>query len=778
MSKPLIILESPNKVRTVEKFLGKDYKLLASTGHIIDLPSKKMAIDIEHGYKPQYQQISKKKKIIDDIKAACVDAPAVYLATDPDREGEAIAWHVADVIRKVCPNKPIFRIGCKEINEKEFRTQLANPGQLDENMFNSQQARRIVDRLVGYSISPILWKKVQKQLSAGRVQSVAVRLIVDRENEIRNYQPIEFWEILASLKTPTGCKIKAELASDGDKTIYQDASNVEKYHPKGVIANEAQAKAIVARSKAAPFSVKEVKRQSKSIRPEPPFTTSTMSSKASSVYKFTSKKTMDVAQKLFEGHFEGAALESGLITYHRTDSVRVSDQAISDCRQFIQDTYGKAYMPEKPNHYEGSGKKKTSKKDAPIIQDAHEAIRPTDVTRTPESLAHVLPADALKLYTLIWKRFVASQMAQAVNDTTTVYIENGDLTYKLSGSIPKFEGFRKVYGGATDNDVSLPEMKVGDPLECLDVLSTQKATQPPRRYTEAEFIQLLTDTNIGRPSTYATIISNIQEKKYVEMKKNTLFPTELGERVTALLITGFADIMNPEFTGNMETWLDNIAEGGLDWVKAVDKFYKPFEKEVKDAEEKLPNLKAESKATSLKCEKCGAELIIRWGKNGSFVACSNYPDCKFTSDFKENADGSIELIRKNVEPLGKCPEPNCGGDLVIKVSRYGKFIACTNYPACKHTESLSLHVKCPREGCGGNIVKKHSKKGKIFYGCSNYPKCDFMTWNEPTDHPCPDCAANNVAQNLEIVRRQKVSSYLCPKCGYSEHIEENQGDEN
>lgn len=763
MAKPLIILESPNKVKTVQKFLGNEYKIIASGGHIKDLPKKSLGIDIEHGFKPHYVTIPGKKSTVDTIKKEGAEAETVYLATDPDREGEAIAWHLAEIIRSANPNQRIYRIEAKEINARAFREQLDHPGQLNENMYDSQQTRRLLDRLVGYQISPILWDKVKMGLSAGRVQSAAVRIIVDREKEIRAHVPIEYWEILAKLRTAKNVELTAELAADGDKTIYMDSASVEKNNPKGVIANEEAASEIVARSKNAPFVVGDIKKTSKSTKPDAPFATSDMCAKASSQLHFTSKKTMSLAQKLFEGIELGAEGPTGLITYMRTDSVRVSDEAIADCRNYIGQAFGQDYLPDSPVHYEPGGKK--GKKSAAPIQDAHEAIRPTNVMRTPESIRQFLTPDLYKLYALIWKRFVASQMKPAVYDTTTIYIKNGDLTYRISGSTPRFDGFRKITGVSGESAVVLPELKTGDNLDCLDVTKLQKMTPPPRRYSEADFIQHLRDTGIGRPSTYAATVSGIQERGYVENTQRGLAPTELGEIVTQLLVENFNDIVDVKFTAGMESQLDQIAEGQLGWIQALTNFYKPFNEELELAKKSMRNVKRESEKTDIKCSKCGAFMVIKWGKNGHFLACDNYPECKNTCDFKQKEDGSIEIVEKTVEKRGKCPD--CGRDMIVRSGKFGKFLACSGYPECKHTENITLDIACPREGCTGKLVQKRTKRGKVFYGCNRYPECDYSTWNQPTAERCPNCAEHN----LEIVRRGQNASYLCPGCAYSRPLE-------
>ena len=753
--------------------MGDGYTTIATGGHIKDLPPKVFAVDVEHDFEAKYEIIDKALKAVDTIRKEAANADTVYVATDPDREGEAIAKDVVDVIRDVNPSMTIHRIRAKEINAHTFQEQIAHPGELDVNMYSSQHARRTLDRIVGFKMSPLLWKKVKGDLSAGRVQSIAVKIIVDRELEIRKHVAIEYWEITSQLKTKSGQNVTADLSSDGDQTIYAEPGNVEKYYPKGVIANEQQANEIVARSKAAPFTVKEIKRVSKSIRPDAPFSTSDLQAKAASVYRFSAKKTMDIAQQLFAGLDRGPDGSDGIISYHRTDSVRVSDEAIADCRQFIEKQYGKAYLPDKPVNYEAGGKK--SKKAAAPIQDAHEAIRPLSVARTPDSIKKYLTPDQYKIYSLIWKRFVASQMNPAINDTTTVYIQNGDLTYRLSGSIPKFDGFRLVMGTTNEAAIVLPDLKKGEALECLDVNAKQKMTPPPRRYTESEFIQYLKEIGIGRPSTYATMLEVIQNKKYVTVEKGVLSPTELGEIVTEKLVHFFEkDVMNIKFTAELEKSLDAIAEGKKKYVEVLREFYGPFCQELQDAEKNMSSLKGQQKETDIICEKCGNKMVIKWGKNGHFLACSQYPKCKNTSEFTTQDDGTIVMVKKEVEKCGVCPD--CGHDLIYKSGKHGRFIACSNYPDCKHTESIKLNVHCPMDGCPGKVIVKRGKHGKTFYGCDQYPKCTFVSWNEPTEIPCPECAKKGVHSHLEILRRKDKAALSCSVCKYSQPYGDDEND--
>lgn len=772
MTKKLIILESPNKIKAYQSFLNADYKVIASSGHIKDLPKKKLGIDIEHGFRPQYVTIASKTKEIAEIKKCALEADEIYLATDPDREGEAIAVHIAEVIKSVKKNPKILRILPQEISKKAILHELANPTSIDQNKYDSQQARRVLDRLVGYQISPILWDKVRRGLSAGRVQSVAVRLIVDREHAIRDYKKLAYWKIQANLNTPSHAHFRATLVRDGKQTIHSDQTNVEKYYPKGVITDEQTADQFVSRSQAAPFIVANVEKKRRENRAAPPFATADLLRCASSQLGFSSKTTSSIAQKLFES-VETADGPVGLITYIRTDSVRVSDEAIDACRAFISEKYGSDYLPKQPIHHEAA--ETTKKKNTVKIQDAHEAIRPTDVRRTPESVKPFLSRDQFKLYDLIWRRFVASQMTPAVSDVTTIQIANGDLLYSVSGSVPKFPGYKRALLNEDKDDFSsdenegrLPELNTGDVLGLDKLDKLQQFTQPPKRYTEATFIKELKDRGIGRPSTITTTVVNIQQKGYVEKIKDTFKPTELGELVTDLLIKSFPDILEIEYTKDMEDKLEIIAAGEQSWQQTLSDFYGPFEKALENANESMRNVKREAEETNITCEKCGAPMVIKWGKNGHFLACSNYPDCKNTKEFKRADDGTITPQEKVIQYAGTCPD--CGKPLVIRNGKFGKFLACSGYPECKHTEAIALNVSCPREGCNGKIVQKRTKRGKIFYGCNRYPNCDFSTWNEPTNETCPDCGK----ARLEIIKRAKNSVLLCPSCAYSRPLDQEQ----
>lgn len=663
-------------------------------------------------------------------------------------------------------NPKILRILPQEISKKAILHEIANPTQIDQNKYDSQQARRVLDRLVGYKISPILWEKIKRGLSAGRVQSVALRLIVDREKAIAAYKKIEYWKIFANLETQKKEALTAQLVRDGRQTIYADSATVEKNHPRGVIQNGEEAQRYVERSKGAPFIVSEVDTERRESKTNPPFSTADLLRCAASQLGFSSQKTSRIAQALFES-VDIADGPVGLITYIRTDSVRVSDEAMDACRQYIGENYGAQYVPAKPIRHELA---ETSKKKAAVkIQDAHEAIRPTDVNRTPESVKPYLKdKDHYRLYDLIWRRFVASQMTPAVSDVTTIWIGNGDLTYRISGAVPRFPGFKRVLlhqdvdekSGDTQ-EMTLPDVKKGDVLDCKKIEPKQMYTQPPKRYTEATFIKELKDRGIGRPSTLTATVNTILNREYVKKEADGYAPTELGVLVTDMLVESFPDILEIEYTKDMEDRLETIAAGDQSWRQTLAEFYEPFSKELERAHSQMRNIKAESEQTDIACEKCGNPMVVKWGKNGHFLACSNYPACKNTKDFERQPDGKIVAKEKVVEYRGECPE--CHRPMVIKNGRNGRFLACSGYPECKHTEAIPLNVKCPK--CKeGTIVIKHAKKGtKIFYGCNRYPECDFSTWNEPTNEMCPNCNQSC----LEIVRRGKAESLLCPNCAYS-----------
>ncbi|MGI5829095.1 MAG: type I DNA topoisomerase [Bradymonadia bacterium] len=756
MGKGLVIVESPAKATTIAKVLGSKFDVIASYGHIKDLPKSSLGVNIEADFEPLYETIPGKTKALSNIRKLAASADQIFIATDPDREGEAIAWHIAEVIGCFDKKKPreARRIEIHEITKKGIQEGLNNPREIDKKRYESQQARRILDRLVGYQISPILWEKVKRGLSAGRVQSVAVRLIVDREAEIAAFVNTEYWNIRVNLEAKEAPRFWADLFTvDGERT---DVKN-----EKGRIKNEDEAKKLLEISKNHPFIVKSVTRKENKRRTQPPFTTSKLQQDASRQLRFSSQKTMSTAQKLFEGIDLGAAGTVGLITYMRTDSVRVSADAVNECRQLIANLYGNEYLPTKANNF-ASGKN---------AQDAHEAIRPTDVSLQPDAIKKFLNADQYKLYKLIWNRFVASQMREAVFDTTTIDIQNGPLIFRANGSIQKFKGYQIVYEEGKDDDdtqtpantgdVRLPRVEKNDSCKCHKTTHTQHFTQPPPRYNEATLIKELETCGIGRPSTYSSIVSLIQNRDYVERQGKQFHPTELGQLVTQLLVENFPSILNIKFTAKMEANLDEIAQGAQEWVEVLNNFYGPFKKDLKRAGAEMRNVKRETEETDIICEKCGETFSAKWGKNGYFLACNGYPKCKNTKEFKRDESGKIIPVERVVQECGTCPK--CSKPMIIKTGRYGRFLACSSYPECKHTQALSLGIACPKEDCDGELFEKRSKKGRVFYGCGNYPKCKYATWNKPTEQRCPNCQA----ANLEEVSKRDESKLLCPNCAYS-----------
>lgn len=736
-SKSLLIVESPSKARTIKKYLGPSFDVTASVGHVKDLPKNKIGVDVTKDFEPEYVTIRGKNKIIKEIRTKAKAAETIFLAPDPDREGEAIAWHLAGEILQQNKDAKIFRVLINEITKKGVKAAIGHPQKLNRERYESQQTRRILDRLVGYTISPILWDKVRRGLSAGRVQSVAVRLIVDREAEIEAFDPKEYWSIEAHLE-------------GSDKPSFW--SNLHRIDTKKVeVDNGADAQSLVDAAEAGSFVVKTIVRQQRSRNPAPPFTTSKIQQAAAHRLRFTAKKTMQVAQRLYEGLDLGPDGAVGLITYMRTDSTRISDDALAECRDFIKQEYGAAFLSPKPRVFK-------AKKGA---QDAHEAIRPTSMKYPPAQVKQYLTRDQFVLYRLIWNRFVACQMASAKYDQTSIDIENGDLIFRASGSIMTFAGHLKIYEETTkgENDgKTLPPIKEGEVLECHEIKSTQHFTQPPPRFTEATLVKELEEKGIGRPSTYASIISTIQSKGYTEKNKSQRFqPTELGAVVTGLLIESFPRILDAGFTARMEEQLDGIEEGNLNWIEVLKDFYTPFSETLEEAKTGMRNIKRETVETDVKCGECGKPMVIKWGKNGYFLACSGYPECRSTCEFERTEDGTIKPVVEEIEVAGVCDK--CGGDMVVKSGRYGRFLACSNYPECKNTKGIAVGVPCPK--CGKDIVEKKSRRGKQFFGCSGYPECKFALWDRPVAIACKACETPYL---LEKSRRS--GTFLqCNECG-------------
>ena len=727
MSKSVVIVESPSKAKTISKYLGKEYIVKASMGHVRDLPVKKLGIDLDNDFTPEYIAIKGKAKFIDEIKKAAKSAKKIFLAPDPDREGEAIAWHIAEELNG--NNDRIYRVLFNEITEGAIKKAMEHPGRLDLKKVNAQQARRILDRIVGYMISPLLWEKVKRGLSAGRVQSVGVRLICEREMAISSFVSEEYWSIGARLEGKNPPPFEANLIKKGGNDIE--------------IGNEAGASETIRLLEGKEFVVKKIEKKEKKRYPVPPFITSKLQQEAAQKLRFSPKKTMLLAQNLYEGMEIGEEGAVGLITYMRTDSTRIANEAQEEAREYIADKFGRDYLPSKPPIYK-------SKKSA---QEAHEAIRPTSVNRDPEKIKEHLGKDHYNLYKLIWNRLVSSQMNPAILDITRVEIGAGEYLFKATGSIVRFPGFTALYSEEkgeewqakksleTDEEDGsrLPQLEVGEKLSLLNLEPKQHFTQPPPRFTEATLIKVLEEKEIGRPSTYATIVTTIQERKYVEKVEGRLRPTELGSIVNELLVAHFPNIINIEFTAKMEDELDEIEEGEKKWVEAVRDFYSPFQESLKKAGLEMRNIKKEEVQTDITCDKCGKKMVIKWGRNGKFLACPGYPECKNTKEFIKKDSGEIEVVDKTETTNEVCTK--CGKKMVIKRGRFGRFMACEGYPECQNTKPISTGIKCPEAGCGGDLTEKRTKKGKIFYSCTNYPKCKFAIWEKPVPKECPLCKA-------------------------------------
>ena len=742
--KSLVIVESPAKAKTISKILGKDFTVKASVGHVKDLPVKEMGIDIEKDFTPHYIVIPGKETVIRELKKAAKEADTVYLAPDPDREGEAIAWHIAEEIKGKA--KEVYRITFNEITKTAVQDAIKHPAGIDTKKVDAQQARRVLDRLVGYELSPLLWRKVRRGLSAGRVQSVAVRLIVDREREIGAFRQEEYWSINAEFEGSNRPTFWAKLA---------------KYRKEKVeIKNAEGAEAVAADIKRSRFILSRIERKKKKRNPAPPFTTSTLQQEASRKLRFTAKKTMMVAQQLYEGIELGDEGAVGLITYMRTDSLKVAAEAQHAAQDFIAAAYGKDFVPEKPPVY----------KSRASAQEAHEAVRPTYLSNSPETIKQYLNKDQLALYRLIWNRFIASQMAPAELEQTTFEIScdteqcRGETMFRASGSVVKFQGFMALYTESTDEVIDegeaiLPQLKEGEELSLLNLQPKQHFTQPPPRYTEATLVKTLEEKGIGRPSTYAAILSTIQDRKYVHKAEGKFSPTELGIVVNDFLVDRFSDLMDIGFTANLEEDLDHIEDGKKKWVKIVKDFYKPFHEKLSEAAAVKGKVKPEDISTEETCENCGKPMVIRWGRHGRFMACTGFPDCKTTKPLEGEGPAREPEVTDE-----KCP--TCGSPMVIRSGRFGKFIACSQYPACKTTKPVSTGMKCPVDG--GDIVERRSKRGK-FWGCSNYPKCTFVSWYKPVPEPCPKCGAAFLVEKWD---KSGNVTHIClnKECGHKAEV--------
>ncbi|MBC7690481.1 MAG: type I DNA topoisomerase [Methylotenera sp.] len=771
--KALVIVESPSKAKTIQKYLGRDYIVKASVGHIKDLPKSKLGVDTENGFKPDYQVIPAKAKIIEELKKFAKSVPELYLATDPDREGEAIAYHIHEELK--AKGKIVHRVLFNSITKAAILEAMSKPEKLNMDKFHAQQARRILDRLVGYKISPILWDKVRRGLSAGRVQSVALRLVVDRETEIKAFKSEEYWS-LEGIFSKDGIDFSAKHF----KTNGKDPE----------VTNKAAMDQLLISLKGAEWKISSIEQKERTRKAQPPFITSRLQQEGSRKLGFSAKKTMALAQRLYEGMDLGEMGTNGLITYMRTDSVRIEPVAMDACRDYIKERYGKEYLSAEPNIYK-------TKKSA---QDAHEAIRPTSMEYTPERVQPFLEKDEFRLYQLIWNRFISCQMTQAIYDQTAVDIITKDKAgnaqnFRATGSVMKFPGFTKVYtegqdaadrqkaekagqtlsddeavGADTDRVLTLPKIKIGDVVAAKEFTPAQHFTQPPPRYTDASLIRDLEEKGIGRPSTYATILSNIQDRDYVEKRESRYYPSELGIVVTELLVLSFPVYLNSEFTADMETQLDDIEDGKADWKKTLGKFWKPFEKNLEAAKIQMKDVKRTEIPTDVKCERCTHTMLIKFGKMGSFLACSNYPECKNTQDFRKDDNGKIEIVPK--ELTDKICE-KCQSGMVVKRGKFGSFLACSDYPNCKYTQPITIGVHCPT--CAtGEIAQKQSKYRRLFYSCNKWPECNFACWDKPVAKPCPDCKSPILT---EKVTKKMGFFHKCPnkECGYIEIIDPSGG---
>jgi len=740
MEKSLIIVESPSKAKTINKYLGKEYMVEASVGHIKNLPKSKLGVDVDNSFEVTYENIKGKDEVIEKLREKAGKAKVIYLATDPDREGEAIAAHLADEIKDV--NKSIKRVLFHEITAAGVRDGMKHPKKIDTRLVLSQQARRAMDRIVGYKVSPFVWKTLYYGLSAGRVQSVALRLICEREDAIRSFVPEEYWSITGEFQTVQSEPFLAKLMK------------VEGQEPK--IPDETTMKGYLAELQRQQYEISNVERKPVKRNAPAPFITSTLQQEAARRLRFSAKRTMMLAQRLYEGVEVGDEGPTGLITYMRTDSTRLSAEAVAQVREYIYENYGKEYVPKEARLF----------KKGKASQDAHEAIRPTSLKLTPKAVRKHLEKDLYLLYELIWNRFVACQMAPAQFEQTSVDVAGGVYVFRATDQRPLFRGFLQVYddmieengGEKEDQDPvsKLPEnLAAGQKASLTNLLPRQHFTKPPARYTESSLVKELESRGIGRPSTYALIVSTVIDRKYVEQNDRKFYATELGMQVNKLLVEYFPDIFNVQFTARMEEELDTIASGKQRYVKVMKDFYDPFIRDLEKVDQNAREIKKSmQEKTDVACELCGRPMIIKWGRNGRFMACSGYPECKNTKPLAEDQEKHQHLVGI------KCDL--CGGDMVVKAGRFGTFLGCSNYPTCKNTKPISMGIKCPK--CGhGDLVERKTKKGKrTFYGCSRYPECDFASWDKPVAQACANCGS----QYLVAKYSQAKGEYLkCPECG-------------
>lgn len=745
----LVIMESPTKASTVKSYLGSSYKVVASKGHIRDLPKSTLGIDVDNNFEAHYINIRGKGDLIKELKKEVKNADRIYLATDPDREGEAIAWHLITAL--AIPPEKANRVTFNSVTKAVVKEGIKHPRQIDMDIVNAQQARRILDRIVGYKLSPFLWKTVKSGLSAGRVQSVSTKIIVDRENEIRAFVPEEYWTIEAVLLTKDGKKVKTKLyglASDGNKLS---------------IGNEEEAKKVFDAVNGKDFAVSDIKLGKKLKNPSPPFTTSTLQQEASRKLNYQSQRTMKIAQELYEGMNLGSEFGGvqGLITYMRTDSMRISDEARDAAKTFITEKYGEEYYPKTPRVYKLKGNN---------VQDAHEAIRPSNLNLEPAAIKKALTTEQYKLYKLIWDRFIASQMQSAELSTVQTDFNCEGYIFRTSGYTVKFPGYMALYEESTDDkntddeNVKLPEMKVGDILASESVTPVQHFTEPPARYNDATLVKYLEEKGIGRPSTYATIITTIISRGYVKREGKQLVPTPLGEVTTELMCENFPDIVDCKFTAYMESQLDDIESGKTTMLDVISRFYKNFSVELETAFKNVADRDIELpvEETDIICENCGSRMIVKNGRFGKFAACPNYPACKNTKPLAKTGDGLVEKKAEKTDM--KCEL--CGADMILRTGRYGSFYACSRYPECKFTKQKvkSLGVKCPE--CGSDIVTKYGKNKTVFYSCSRYPECKFSSWDMPTNEKCPKCGGM-------LYRKKGKNQLICKTegCGYKVDIQ-------
>jgi DNA topoisomerase-1 len=738
----LVVVESPAKAKTIGKYLGKSYTVKATVGHLRDLPQRELGVDVENGFAPKYVTIRGKGKTLAELKKVAKRSAHVFLATDPDREGEAIAWHVADQLGE---GPEVSRVLFHEITKDAVSEAMQNPMPIDARKVDAQQARRILDRLVGYKASPLLWKSVKTGLSAGRVQTVALRLLVEREGEIEKFNPREYWSIEAELEAQ-------------DRQFIAKLHKVSGKNPE--LGSQEDAQAVVDAVKDQPFVVSKVARRERRRRPAAPFTTSTMQQEASKRLGFSAQRTMRTAQQLYEGVEIGSEGAVGLITYMRTDSTRVAASALEAVREYITSKYDTEYLPAKPNTYKSKNAR---------AQDAHEAVRPTDAERTPDLLKTALSPDQLKLYRLIWQRFVASQMTPLVYDTTTIDFNVDEFLFRATGSVVKFDGFQVLYreskeaeeGTDPEELAPVPPLEAGDAVEVLKITPNQHFTEPPPRFSEASLVKELERLGIGRPSTYSTIISTLRNRDYVEVKDRRFTPTALGRTVSRVMVSRFPDIFNVEFTSNMEEELDKVEEGKLSWQLVLKDFWEPFSKALEnvDTEAMIREAHDLEGLEDERCEKCGSKLTVKSGRFGPFIACTTYPECKFTRPIRRDRPPD----RPTDEICAECKSP-----MVIKTGRYGEFLACTKYPECKHTRPVPLGVKCPT--CvTGDLTQRRTRRGRVFYGCMRYPDCDYSTWYEPLPEECPECRKVGVERRSTKARGEYRR---CINCEHEFDVEE------